>query len=206
VITGRLRCSGGDVLWNERSIRRLPPEEIVRRGIGRQFQAPHVFDSLNLAQNLRLAGAINKRFPAPFLQSRTVPVSRTVALLVADFGFDPIAQEPAAQLSHGAKKALELTMVLSTDSRVILLDEPTAGLSHADRSSIGRALRALVESGEHGVVPIDHDVDFVRVVADRVTVLHLGHVLAQGTIDEVRANDEMRRVYLGSQTSATSAP
>jgi ABC-type uncharacterized transport system ATPase subunit len=81
----------------------------------------------NLAQNLRLAGAINKRFPAPFLQSRTVPVSRTVASLVADFGFDPIAQEPAAELSHGAKKALELTMVLATDSRVILLDEPTAG-------------------------------------------------------------------------------
>jgi branched-chain amino acid transport system permease protein len=206
VITGRLHCSGGDVLWNERSIRRLPPEEIVRRGIGRQFQAPHVFDNFNLAQNLRLAGAINKRFPAPFLQSRTVPVSRTVASLVADFGFDPIAQEPAGQLSHGAKKALELTMVLATDSRLVLLDEPTAGLSHADRSSIGRALRALVESGEHGVVLIDHDVDFVRDVADRVTVLHLGHVLAQGTIDEVRANDEVRRVYLGSQTSVTSAP
>jgi len=153
-----------------------------------------------------VAGAINKRFPAPFLQSRTVPVARTVASLVADFGFDPIAQEPATKLSHGAKKALELTMVLSTDSRVILLDEPTAGLSHADRSSIGRGLRALTESGEHGVVLIDHDVDFVRDVADRVTVLHLGHVLAQGTIDEVRANDEVGRVYLGSQTSVRSAP
>ena len=205
VITGRLHCSGGDVIWNERSIRHLPPEKIVRRGIGRQFQAPQVFDNLTLAQNLRLAGAINKRFPAPFLQTRTVAVSRTIASLIADFGFDPIAQKLAGELSHGAKKALELTMVLATNPSLILLDEPTAGLSHADRISIGRALRAVVDSGEHGVVLIDHDIDFVRDVADLVTVLHMGHVLAQGTIEEVRANDEVRRVYLGSQTAVTSS-
>jgi len=205
VITGRLHCSGGDLRWNERSIRRLSPEKIVRRGIGRQFQAPQVFDNLTLAQNLRLAGAIEKRFPAPFLQSRTVPVSPTIASLAADFGFDSIAQKLAGELSHGSKKALELTMVLATNPRLILLDEPTAGLSHADRISIGRALRAVVDSGERGVVLIDHDIDFVREVADRVMVLHLGRVLAQGTIDEVRANDEVRRVYLGSQTTVTSA-
>ena len=109
------------------------------------------------------------------------------------------------ELSHGAKKALELIMVLATNPSLILLDEPTAGLSHADRISIGRALRAIVDSREHGVVLIDHDIDFVRDVADLVTVLHLGLVLAQGTIDEVRLNDEVRRVYLGSQTAGPLA-
>jgi branched-chain amino acid transport system permease protein len=203
VITGRLRCSSGDVIWNEHSIRRLPPEKIVRRGIGRQFQAPQVYDNLTVAQNLRLAGAINKRFPAPFSQTKTVPVSPTVASLMTNFGFNTSAQKLAGELSHGAKKALELTMVLATNPSLILLDEPTAGLSHADRISIGQALRAVVDSGEHGVVLIDHDIDFVRDVADLVTVLHLGHVLAQGTIDEVRVNDEVRRVYLGSQTAIT---
>jgi branched-chain amino acid transport system permease protein len=205
VITGRLRSSGGDVFWNDHSIRDLPPEKIVRRGIGRQFQAPQVYDNLTVAQNLRLAGAVNKRVPAPFSQARTVPVSTTVALLITDFGFDRSAQNMPRELSHGAKKALELIMVLATNPSLILLDEPTAGLSHADRISIGRALRAIVDSREHGVVLIDHDIDFVRDVADLVTVLHLGLVLAQGTIDEVRLNDEVRRVYLGSQTAGPLA-
>jgi branched-chain amino acid transport system permease protein len=204
VITGRVHCSGGDVLWNERSIRRLSPDKIVRLGIGRQFQAPHVFDNFVPAQNLRLAGAINKRFPAAFRQSKAVSVSPTVASLIADFDFVSTNDRLAGELSHGAKKALELTMVLAANPTLIMLDEPTAGLSPADRSAIGRALRALVDSGEHGVVLIDHDIEFVRDVADLVTVLHQGQVLAQGTIDEVRANDEVRRVYLGSQATPLS--
>ena len=200
IADGRERSSG-DILVNGRQIAGLPPQACVALGVSRKFQTPNVFDALSVLDCLRVARSYREstslwrrsyavELPEPALH--TVHVSGLLALL----------HEPAAHLSHGAKQALELAMVLALEPTVLLLDEPTAGLTREERAAIGGVLTELAQGHRLCILLIEHDLDFVREISTRLVVLHLGKVLADGPLSEVAESEAIRTIYVGGGTRA----
>jgi branched-chain amino acid transport system permease protein len=193
----RIDPSGGDAKFLGVSILGQSPDRVARAGLSRKFQATNVFDTLPVAENLRLAASAGPIRPAMFLRrTNEIQLTAPVAELLKDCGLEDRLGELAGSLSHGQKQWLELCMVLAGRPSVVLLDEPTAGLTVEERRAIGRVLRRLAETGL-SIVLIEHDFDFVRDVADKVTVLHQGRVIAEGSVDDVSNTVAVRDVYLG---------
>jgi urea transport system ATP-binding protein len=170
--------------------------EIARAGIGRKFQKPTVFPQHTVFENLELAMRADKRvWPSLFARldgeqrDRIDAVLRRVMLAER-------RDEPAGRLSHGQKQWLEIGMLLMQDPRVLRVDEPIAGMSHQEAERTAELLTGL--AGRHSVVVVEHDMEFVRSIARRVTVLHEGSVLAEGSMEEVQRNARVIEVYLGS--------
>jgi branched-chain amino acid transport system permease protein len=199
VITdGRLRSRGTVefLLPGRRLGDRPAPHEIARAGVGRKFQIPSVFASLTVAEALLLAdrrGAL----PSPWRRSATVGVAPSVIDIVRIAGLAGRADTPSADLSHGLRQGLEVAMAVAARPRVIILDEPTAGLTAHERHDIGQVLEHLRDIGI-AVVLIEHDLDFVIRVSDRVVVLHGGRVIEDGPPEAVRGSDAVRSAYLGT--------
>jgi len=164
----------------------LSPHERVRRGIGMKFQVPSVFESLSAAENVRLP---LQRVVEGDLTDRVLETLDRVGLLDR-------RDTRAADLSHGQQQRLEIGMSAALSPSLLLLDEPVAGLSIEERGAIADLVRALNDDGITFVV-IEHDIDFVDRIADEVTVLHQGSVFREGGIEEIRADDEVRKIYLG---------
>jgi branched-chain amino acid transport system ATP-binding protein len=183
LISGLLPVSGGQVSFRDRDITGLAPHVISRLGLARSFQTPRVFSSLPVLDHALLAS----REP-----SQACPLAREA---LARVDLLDRAQVPGGDLAHGEKKRLELAMALAMRPTLILLDEPTAGMNARETAAIARIVREVAASAT--VVVIEHDIDFVRGIADVVTVLHKGKVLREGTIAEIERDDEVRRVYLG---------
>ena len=176
--------------------RGLVPHRIVALGVGRKFQVASVFESLSVGDCLLIARATRDGL-SPFARTRRIclpPVALTILRLT---GLDRILTTPASRLSHGQKQALELAMVVALEPRLILLDEPTAGLTKAERSVIGAALKALTSGREIAAVLVEHDLDFVREISSRIVVLHQGRLVLDGTVDEVVESDLVRTIYSG---------
>jgi urea transport system ATP-binding protein len=192
-ITGLTRPTAGKVLFNGRDITRLREHQRVRLGIGRSFQTPTVFDTLNVVDNLDLAESFRRSLPALFLRRRSV--SAGVQGTLDRVGLTDVADRPAGELSHGQKQWLEIGMLLVQQPEVLLLDEPVAGMSPQERLDTGALLTEL--AGDHTVVVIEHDMAFLRRFANRVTVLHEGRVISAGSVAEVQADPMVREVYLG---------
>lgn len=171
------------------------PAEIVRLGLGRTFQGTNLMETYSVADSLLIAGRAG-RLPALSSRTREIPVTPQVLRLAQGTGLDAALDVQVSQLSHGLRQALELAMVLALDPAVILLDEPTAGLTHEERSDVGRLLRQLADDGL-AVVLVEHDLDFVRDITDHVAVLHQGRVQASGPADEVVGSQLVRDIYLG---------
>ena len=192
-ITGLTRPTAGEVRFEGRSLNGVPEHRRVRLGIGRSFQTPTVFETLTVVENLDLAESF-RRSPLSMLRRR-----RTVTPLVAStlerVGLTAVADKPASILSHGQKQWLEIGMLLVQGPKLLLLDEPVAGMSPQERLDTGALLHEL--AGDHTVVVIEHDMAFLRRFAHRVTVLHEGRVVSEGTVDEVQADPVVREVYLG---------
>ncbi len=193
VVTGLTRATEGDVRFAGTSITRTREHRIVRMGIGRSFQTPTVFDSLTVAENLDLAESFRRPFPSMLRRARHA--SDAVAATLDDIGLTAAASRPAGELSHGQKQWLEIGMLLVQDPRLLLLDEPVAGMSPQERLDTGALLEQL--AGERTIVVIEHDMAFLRRFARTVTVLHEGRVLCEGTVAEVQADPRVREVYLG---------
>ncbi|GLY80013.1 branched-chain amino acid ABC transporter ATP-binding protein/permease [Actinoallomurus iriomotensis] len=199
VITdGRLRSRGTiEFLLPDRRLGDRPaPHEIARAGVGRKFQIPSVFASLSVAEALLLAdrrGAL----PSPWRRSAAVEVAPSVIDIVRIAGLDGRADTPSSDLSHGLRQGLEVAMAVAARPRVIILDEPTAGLTAHERHDIGQVLEHLRDIGI-AVVLIEHDLDFVIRVSDRVAVLHGGRVIEDGPPETVRESDAVRSAYLGT--------
>ena len=192
-ITGLTTPTGGDVLFEGRSIRRLREHQRVRIGIGRTFQTPSVFDTLSVLDNLDLAESFRHAFVRLFLRRRGV--SDAVAATLERVGLQADRDKPAGTLSHGQKKWLEIGMLLVQQPKVLLLDEPVAGMSPQERVETGMLLQEL--AGDHTLVVIEHDMAFLRRFAHTVTVLHEGRILSEGTVEAVQADERVREVYLG---------
>jgi urea transport system ATP-binding protein len=192
-ITGLTRPTEGEILFEGEPIDKLREHERVRSGIGRSFQTPTVFETLSAIDNLDLAESFRRRLPA--LLRRRRGVSDGVADTLARIGLASVADRPAGALSHGQKQWLEIGMLLVQRPRLLLLDEPVAGMSPQERLDTGALLVEL--AGDHTVVVVEHDMAFLRRFAHTVTVLHLGRVVSEGTVEQVHADPVVREVYLG---------
>ncbi len=194
---GRVRIGGVE-------IGRRSPEACVRLGLGRKFQTPNVFDTLSVAQSLRIARAGHERL-SPLRRADTVRLPAAAMRVVTATGLDSQLGTTVKHLSHGAKQALELAMVLAMEPRVLLLDEPTAGLTKAERTLIGAILVTLVR--DHGlcILLVEHDLEFVREISSRIVVLHQGRIVLDGTVAEVTGSELVRTIYTGEPHAVPEA-
>ncbi|UOE21922.1 urea ABC transporter ATP-binding protein UrtD [Thermobifida halotolerans] len=193
VITGRTRPSGGRVLFGGVDITGRREHAIVRAGIGRTFQTATVFERLSVADNVDLAASY-RMGPLRLLRRRR-GISDAVAAVLERVGLLRLADRGAGVLSHGQRQWLEIGMLLAQQPRLLLLDEPVAGMSAAERERTGELLTEI--SADHTVVVVEHDMEFLRRYARDVTVLHEGRVLTEGTVARVQADPRVQEVYLG---------
>lgn len=188
--------SAGRVILNGQDIASLPPHRCVALGLGRKFQTALVFDSLTVAECLRIARSRHER-PSLWHQASTLALPEAALRIVRTTGLDHSLGVQARNLSHGQKQSLELAMVMALEPSVVLLDEPTAGLTRQERMEIGTILNELVASGQLCLLLVEHDLDFVRDISSRVVVLHQGSLVLDGTVEEVVASDLVRSIYAG---------
>jgi branched-chain amino acid transport system ATP-binding protein len=198
VVTGQLAPSAGRIVFDGESIAGLPPHAVARRGISRSFQRTNLFPRLTVLENLRLAAGADGRgsydlFGSVARLGAAVSRARAAAEAVA---LDDRLAEIAGRLSYGEQRQLEIGLALATSPTLLLLDEPTAGMSPEETQRMTRMLEALPR--EIALLIIEHDMDVVASLADRVTVLHYGEVLSEGTLAEVKADPRVYEVYLGS--------
>ena len=197
IITGKTKPDVGRVLWGEKSINLIGKSEnqIAREGIGRKFQKPTVFEDQTVRENLALA-LKNPRGPFDVLFYRkSAKGTARIKALAEQINLTAQLPRKAGELSHGQKQWLEIGMLLAQDPRLLLVDEPAAGMTPAERE---KTTEILVEAAKtRAVVVVEHDMEFVRRLNCKVTVLHEGSVLAEGSIDHVTQNPEVIDVYLG---------
>ncbi len=196
ICDGRERSSG-TITLNDHDIGRLPPFECVRLGIGRKFQTANVFDGLTVLDALAVARTRLDR-PRLWQRSDRVALPAAAMAIVQTTGLDRLLATPCRVLSHGQKQALELAMVLALEPNILLLDEPTAGLSKPERTQIGDTLVRLAAEHQMCVVLIEHDLDFVCEISSRVIVLHQGEIVLDGSVDEVVHSTLVRDIYAGA--------
>jgi urea transport system ATP-binding protein len=197
IVTGKTRPDSGTVRWGDMGVSLLSMSEaqIAQAGIGRKFQRPTVFADQSVWDNLRLA-LKKPRGPIAALFDRVSEADRArIDDLAAEIGLSDALPKLAGTLSHGQKQWLEIGMLLAQDPRLLLVDEPAAGMTTEERTHTTDLLKKLAES--HAVVVVEHDMDFVRKLDCKVTVLHEGAVLAEGSLDHVMANQKVIDVYLG---------
>jgi urea transport system ATP-binding protein len=196
VVTGKTRPDMGDVMFDGRvDLTRLDEAAIANLGIGRKFQKPTVFENLTVLDNLDLA-LKNERGIWRTLVARTRREdARRIDEALATIGLALQRGERAGNLSHGQKQWLEIGMLLVQDTQLILLDEPVAGMTDHETEKTALLIREII--GRHTVVVVEHDMEFVRSLAAKTTVLHEGKVLAEGTIEAVQNNQDVIEVYLG---------
>ncbi|WP_244423351.1 branched-chain amino acid ABC transporter ATP-binding protein/permease [Bradyrhizobium sp. ORS 375] len=201
---GRER-STGDVAIAGHDIARLPPDRVVRFGLGRKFQTASVFETLTVAECLRVART-HADPPALTSRSDTLALPPAAMSVVERSGLGERLDEEARNLSHGLKQALELAMVLSLEPDVLLLDEPTAGLTRAERQSFADILTTLARRDRLCILLVEHDLDFVREISSRIIVLHQGRLALDGSVDEVVNSELVREIYTGQHVSHAEVP
>ncbi|GAB4187009.1 MAG: hypothetical protein Fur006_26580 [Coleofasciculaceae cyanobacterium] len=202
VITGKVQPTQGRVLFKGRNLRRLSEHEIALLGIGRKFQTPRVYLNLTVRENLEIACNRKKNVFSALFGRLSTAERNTVKGLLETIGLTSKADFAAALLSHGEKQRLEIGMLVAQSPDLLLVDEPVAGLTDEETENIGNLLLALAES--HSILVIEHDMEFVRQIARKVTVLHEGSVLYEGSIEDVQNDPRVIEVYLGEKPSITA--
>ncbi|MTD27465.1 urea ABC transporter ATP-binding protein UrtD [Erwinia sorbitola] len=196
VITGKTRPDNGRVLYDQSiDLTTLSPVEIARIGIGRKFQKPTVFEALTVFENLEIALKTDKSVWACLRARLNGEQQDRIDEVLKLLRLGSERQRPAGLLSHGQKQFLEIGMLLVQDPHLLLLDEPAAGMTDAETDYTAELFRTL--AGQHSLMVVEHDMGFVETIADHVTVLHQGQVLAEGSLREVQANEQVIEVYLG---------
>jgi len=196
IITGKTRPDSGTASFGQKiDLLRLSESEIAEIGIGRKFQKPTVFEHHRVIENLELAMSGDKRVFATLFARLSGEQKDHIDEVLGIIGLAEHAYRDAGALSHGQKQWLEIGMLLMQDPHLLLVDEPVAGMTHQEMDRTAELLLSL--EGRHSVVVVEHDMDFVRSIAKRVTVLHQGSVLAEGTMDEVQNDPKVVEVYLG---------
>ncbi len=193
VVTGLTRPAAGRVRFEDVDLLGVREHAIVRLGVGRTFQTPTVFDQLSVLDNVDLAASFRLRLPALLRRRRQVDDELEEVLDLV--GLAGLGDSPTATLSHGQRQWLEIAMLLVQRPRLLLLDEPVAGMTAEERARTGALLQDIAR--DHTVVVVEHDMDFLRRFARRVTVMHEGRILCEGTVSEVQADPRVQEVYLG---------
>ena len=196
VITGKTRPDAGTVYFGQTiDLTRLNEVAIAHAGIGRKFQKPTVFENLSVFENLELALKMDKRAWKSLFAKLSGEQRDRIDEVLATIKLTDVAQGPAGRLSHGQKQWLEIGMLLMQDPKLLLLDEPVAGMT--DEETARTAELFLTLKGKQSLMVVEHDMGFIRTISDIVTVLCDGSVLAQGTLDQVQADERVIEVYLG---------
>ena len=196
VITGKVQPTIGRVLFKGRDLRKIPEYAIARLGIGRKFQTPRVYLNLTVRENLDLVSNRNKNVFSTLFGRPPLEDSRKVIGLLETIGLTAKADLPASLLSHGEKQRLEIGQLVAQSPDLLLVDEPVAGLTDEETENVGNLLLNLAES--HSIIVIEHDMEFVRLIARKVTVLHQGTVLCEGNMEQIQNDPKVIEVYLGS--------
>jgi urea transport system ATP-binding protein len=198
-VTGLVRATGSAAFGRTELLGRST-HRIARAGVGRTFQTASVFEELTVLQNLDIAAGARRG--ALTLLRRRWDVPEAVVHALETVGLTALRDVPAGVLAHGQKQWLEIGMLLVQDAHLLLLDEPVAGMTQAEREETGELLRRI--GSQRVVVVVEHDMEFLRSFADSVTVMHQGRVLAEGTVHEVQNDPAVVEVYLGAPASAPS--
>ncbi|MEP2980572.1 MAG: urea ABC transporter ATP-binding protein UrtD [Lentilitoribacter sp.] len=197
IVTGKTRPDIGDVIWGEKNLSLIKKSEsdIARLGIGRKFQRPTVFEDQTVEDNLMMA-LRNDRTPFAVLFYKFSKDDKQMVVELADsIGLNDEITRIAGELSHGQKQWLEIGMLLAQEPRLLLVDEPAAGMTKQERNKTVELLKEMAK--HHAVVVVEHDMEFIRDLDCKVTVLHEGSVLAEGSLEQVIENQDVIDVYLG---------
>jgi urea transport system ATP-binding protein len=196
IITGKTRPDTGDVLFDGLvDLTTLDEAAIANLGIGRKFQKPTVFDMHTVEDNLRLAMKQDRRVLKTLFWRNSAGEEAKLEKILATIRLGHLRSAEAANLSHGQKQWLEIGMLLAQDPKLLLVDEPVAGMTDAETEATAELLKDIAK--DHSVIVVEHDMAFVRALDCRVTVLHEGSVLAEGNLDAVSADPRVIEVYLG---------
>lgn len=196
VITGKTQPDTGEVIFGkETSLLALDEPAIANLGIGRKFQKPTVFEGHTVFENLELSMKSDKRFFKTLFAKLSGEQKDHIESTMQLIGLHDMMHTSAGILSHGQKQWLEIGMLIMQSPKLLLVDEPVAGMTPGEVEKTGRILTELAQ--EHSVVVVEHDMEFIRSIAKKVTVLHEGAVLAEGSMQNIQENEDVRKVYLG---------
>ncbi|HUT70890.1 MAG TPA: ABC transporter ATP-binding protein [Desulfatiglandales bacterium] len=199
LITGQLKPDGGRVVFREEDITNLPPHQICRKGIARSFQIANIFPRLSVFANVQVAVISQQRGSRRlFHPAQSIAVEETSAILES-VGLLDKAGNTAGSLSHGDQRILEIAIALGNDPKLLILDEPTAGMSPEETSATMDLIRRLAESRGLTILFCEHDMDVVFSAAQSIMVMHQGRTLIQGKPEQVRENEEVVQAYLGGE-------
>ena len=200
VLTGEVYVDQGSIRFKDEDVTHMPANQRVHRGFGRTFQVAKVFPKLSVQDNLRVAleARVRKQNPlAGVSKQDAAHFFHSIDLLLADTGLETYRDITSGTLAYGDRKRLELAMVLALEPAVMFLDEPTAGMSASERQATVQLLLNIKHKRGLSMLMTEHDMDVVFGLADRISVLHYGQLIASGTPEEIRQNDSVKEVYLG---------
>ncbi|HEY3300929.1 MAG TPA: urea ABC transporter ATP-binding protein UrtD [Methylophilaceae bacterium] len=195
LICGKTKSTSGSIKFMNKELTKLSEHEIVREGVGRKFQTPSIYENLSVYQNLEVSYPKGRGVFGSLMFKRTEVVDAEVRKIADEIMLTDMLNMEAALLSHGQKQWLEIGMLLMQDPELLMLDEPVAGMSAKERDQTADLLNKI--SSNRSVLVIEHDMEFVKKIAHKVTVLHQGKILAEGAMDQVQADEKVIEVYLG---------
>jgi len=195
LICGKTRASTGSIKFKNREISDLPAHQIVRAGVGRKFQTPSIYENLSVFQNLEVSFPRGRSVFGALAFKRTPDVAERVEQVAEEVGLSEQLQLEAGLLSHGQKQWLEIGMLLMQSPELLMLDEPIAGMSVPEREQTAALLSRICR--DRAVIVIEHDMEFVKRIAHKVTVMHQGKILAEGPMEQIQVDERVIEVYLG---------
>lgn len=195
LICGKTKPTSGSIRYRGQELAQMEEHLIARSGVGRKFQVPSVFKQLTVRENLEVAYCKRTGVFANLVRIGRTPESDGLEKLADFVGLVDFLDHPASYLSHGQTQWLEIALLLAQDSELILLDEPTAGMTSQETQKTADICNRL--KGRHTIIVVEHDMGFVKEIGDVISVMHQGSMLAEGRADEVSANQKVREVYLG---------
>ncbi|MDO8961272.1 MAG: urea ABC transporter ATP-binding protein UrtD [Methylophilus sp.] len=195
LICGKTKSTSGSIKFMNKELTKLSEHEIVREGVGRKFQTPSIYENLSVYQNLEVSYPKGRGVFGSLTFKRTAEVEAQVRKVAEEIMLSDLLDLEAALLSHGQKQWLEIGMLLMQDPELLMLDEPVAGMSAKERDQTAELLNKICNN--RSVLVIEHDMEFVKKIAHKVTVLHQGKILAEGSMDKVQEDEKVIEVYLG---------
>jgi urea transport system ATP-binding protein len=195
LICGKTKSTSGSIKFMNKELTKLSEHEIVREGVGRKFQTPSIYENLSVYQNLEVSYPKGRGVFGSLTFKRTAEVESQVRKVAEEIMLSDFLDMEAALLSHGQKQWLEIGMLLMQDPELLMLDEPVAGMSAKERDQTAELLNKICNN--RSVLVIEHDMEFVKKIAHKVTVLHQGKILAEGSMDKVQEDEKVIEVYLG---------
>lgn len=200
LITGTYKPTTGQVVFSGFNITSKPPYMIGRMGISRKFQVPGIFDQLSVYDNICVPIFADHRHSIFFKPKKKSGIHQEIMTLLKRINLAHKSAEPAINLSHGEKQWLEIGMVLARQPRLMLLDEPTAGMTAAETHKTAQLIRDISQNENITILVIEHDIGFVREIASRITVLYKGAVFREGSYETIQSDQAVRKIYLGKKT------